>query len=175
MAWRLSTFPSVTVRIVCESCGRAGRYRLARLAHRFGPEAELVDVVGAIIGRCGSRTPTSRGCCAKVLDPGDEGARRPPPVVPRSRRNPRRAYDRDGREIEPPTIATMLPPRGSGRVRARCQANGCGHTGEVDVTGWPAGLYVPDIGLHLRCRQCGLRGDAHIVPVAVDRGPSGTW
>lgn len=175
MVVRLSTFPSVEVRIVCEACGRARRYRLARLAYRFGPEAEMTAVMEAIVVGCRQRTPASGGCGAKLIDPAAEAARRPP-IVPLSRRNPRRAYERDGSEIEPPTIASILPPNGTGQVSARCQRNGCGHAAVVDVTGLPAETYVPDVGLRLRCGKCGVRGSSHITGVVYrDRGPSRQW
>jgi hypothetical protein len=54
----------------------------------------------------------------------------------------------------------MLPPLGSGRVTARCQANACGPVETVDVTGWHPATDVPDVGLR---------------PIATDCGPSGTW
>lgn len=49
---RLSGFPYVTVRLTCSLCPRRGRYRLARLAQRFGAEAEMQDVVRELSADC---------------------------------------------------------------------------------------------------------------------------
>lgn len=45
--------------------------------------------------------------------------------------------------------------RGITRVSATCDA--CRHSALVDVSGWPPELYVPDVGLRLRCSACGGR------------------
>jgi hypothetical protein len=39
----LGEFPSDVVRIECERCGRAGRYRIDGLIERFGADAALPD------------------------------------------------------------------------------------------------------------------------------------
>jgi hypothetical protein len=48
----LLTYPYVVVRIACDACGRAGRYRLARLAERYGAEVELDTLLGYLAGDC---------------------------------------------------------------------------------------------------------------------------
>jgi hypothetical protein len=106
-----------------------GRYRLARLAARYGPERPLSEVLAALSADCPARDPSpydqaqgwGDGCGARYAD---LGSRQPPPDfppgvhrlrlieggasspaavppghVPRWARNPRRAYDHDGREI----------------------------------------------------------------------------
>ena len=113
------------------------------------------------------------GCSAKLVGPTAETTRWQR-GVPQSRRNRRRAYDQDGCEIEPPRLASMLPPAGTGRVVARCSRNGCGHQAEVDVTSFMPEVYVPDIGLKLRCAQCGCRG-AWIFPIHLPIRPNGEW
>jgi hypothetical protein len=52
MPSRLSDFPWVKVRITCVLCTRRGEYRLARLAARFGAEAELKDVLHVLAWDC---------------------------------------------------------------------------------------------------------------------------
>ncbi len=49
---RLRDYPYVVVRFACRDCPRIGRYRLAVLAERFGAEALMVDVLGAISAAC---------------------------------------------------------------------------------------------------------------------------
>jgi hypothetical protein len=41
----LALYPFVIVRIACRHCSRAGRYRLARLAAKSGPEISLDEVL----------------------------------------------------------------------------------------------------------------------------------
>ena len=69
-------------------------------------------------------------------------------------RNPRRAYDREGREIEPMTLGNMRE-HGVRAVGATCEA--CHHEAVVNVDGLPNGVYVPDIALKLRCSSCGSK------------------
>ena len=42
---QLVLYPFVVVRIACRHCSRAGSYRLARLAAKFGPETPLRDLL----------------------------------------------------------------------------------------------------------------------------------
>ena len=42
---KVSTYPYVVVRIRCDSCNRAGSYRLARVAAAFGADADMADVL----------------------------------------------------------------------------------------------------------------------------------
>jgi len=49
---RLSGYPYVVVRIDCTKCSRKGQYRLARLAHRYGSEIELMILLGHLAGDC---------------------------------------------------------------------------------------------------------------------------
>jgi hypothetical protein len=55
---RLRDYPFVVVRFACRDCSRIGRYRLAVLAERFGPDALLPDVFNAIAAAC----PRTREC-----------------------------------------------------------------------------------------------------------------
>lgn len=72
----------------------------------------------------------------------------------RARRNPRRAYDENGKEIQPVTVASS---RASGlhTVAVFCEARGCHHAAVVSLDGWPDDLPVPDMALRLRCSKCG--------------------
>jgi hypothetical protein len=71
-------------------------------------------------------------------------------------RNPRRAYDENGNEIPPVTVAGSLA-EGFRTVMAHCDAHNCGHCAEVPLKGWPPHLPVPDLALKLRCSSCGSR------------------
>ena len=74
----------------------------------------------------------------------------------RSPRNPRGAYDAEGREIPPMTPATMRE-HGVRSVAAERQEIGCGHAGAVQVDHLPADLLVPDVALRRRGSVCGSR------------------
>jgi hypothetical protein len=69
-------------------------------------------------------------------------------------RNPRRAYDRDGREIEPMPLSNMRE-HGVWSVEATCE--GCKHEAVINVDSLPDDLYVPDVALRLRCSACGSK------------------
>lgn len=88
---RLSQYPFVIVRIACKRCGRSGRYRLARLAAAYGPEAEAEAVLERLTMDCvyrtgGDRLRPKRGenaCRAALID--ISGAPRPPDLPPAMR------------------------------------------------------------------------------------------
>ena len=69
-------------------------------------------------------------------------------------RNTRRAYDREGREIEPMTLGNMREHRVRA-VEATCET--CKHEAVINVDALPDELYVPDVALKLRCSSCGSR------------------
>lgn len=66
-------------------------------------------------------------------------------------RNPRRAYDEEGREIAPPTVGDGRA-QGETTIRAWCHA--CGHGAIVSTDRLPADLPIPDIAFRLRCSAC---------------------
>ena len=70
----LGDYPGDVVRIECERCGRAGRYRLHGLIERFGADAALPDVLLALAS-CERRGDFSamRGA---VHGPGSSGVNR---------------------------------------------------------------------------------------------------
>ena len=76
--------------------------------------------------------------------------------VPRHRRNPRRAYDREGREIAPMDLANAAE-NGVRFIRAICPPP-CRHEGEVALERFPSALAVRDVGLYLRCTACRRKG-----------------
>ncbi|MGV7034829.1 hypothetical protein [Methylobacterium symbioticum] len=86
--------------------------------------------------------------------PGDWGKGQGEPV-PRHRRNPKRAYDTEGREIEPATIANARANGAIGLI-AECE---CGHEARIPFAGLPDDAYVPDVALKLQCSACGARGN----------------
>jgi hypothetical protein len=71
-------------------------------------------------------------------------------------RNPRRAYNEDGSEIPPATVASTKA-QGMSTVSAFCQASGCDCDAVVPLDGWPEETPIPDMALKLRCSRCGSR------------------
>jgi hypothetical protein len=49
---RLVDFPYVLVRLRCDACKRAGAYRLARLAMKYGSEILLEDLLARLSADC---------------------------------------------------------------------------------------------------------------------------
>ena len=71
-------------------------------------------------------------------------------------RNPRRAYDEEGREIRPMDLANMRA-HGVRSFDATCERQDCGHEATVNVDHLPAAMPVPDVGLRMVCSKCGGR------------------
>jgi hypothetical protein len=66
---RLVDFPYGLVRLRCDICKRAGAYRLARLAVKFGSEILLDDLVARLSADCPWRDePRGHGCGARFAD-----------------------------------------------------------------------------------------------------------
>lgn len=71
--WR---YPSVILTLECAMCPRRkGRYRLARLAHRYGPDTSLDDVFDLLVvckyHRVGSDKPPAKyipRCAARFAE-----------------------------------------------------------------------------------------------------------
>ena len=80
----LATFPYVVVRLDRTLCGRKGRYRLARLADKYGANCTLKELLELLAGDCKyrgrQRHPIRPGCGARFKDL--EGPDRPPPDMP---------------------------------------------------------------------------------------------
>ncbi len=70
------------------------------------------------------------------------------------RRDPRRAYDVDGREIAPMPLSNMRE-HGVRSVDALCED--CKREVTVNVDALPDELPVPDVALRLRCSSCGSK------------------
>jgi hypothetical protein len=80
---RLVDFPYVLVRLRCELCKRAGSYRLARLAAKYGSEILLDDLIVRLSNDCPWRDdPRGSGCGARFSDLPP----RRPPDMPLARR-----------------------------------------------------------------------------------------
>src|SRR5437868_7401236 len=62
---RLVDFPYVLVRLRCDTCKRAGAYRLARLAIKFGAEILLDDLIVRLSADCPWRDEP-RGSCGAI-------------------------------------------------------------------------------------------------------------
>jgi hypothetical protein len=71
-------------------------------------------------------------------------------MIPRHLRNPRRAYDADGREWTPATVANAQKNWTRGII-ARCA---CNHEALLPFTRLHPNVSVPDIALRLRCSAC---------------------
>jgi hypothetical protein len=69
-------------------------------------------------------------------------------------RNPRRAYDAEGREIEPMSLANMRE-HGVRSVDAACEV--CKHEAVVNVDSLPDEPCMPDVALRRRCSACGSK------------------
>jgi hypothetical protein len=63
---RLRDYPGETVRLACDKCGRAGKYRKRKLIEQFGADIALPDLrheiakcerMGSMIDGCGVRYP----------------------------------------------------------------------------------------------------------------------
>ena len=80
----LTTFPYVVVRVDCTLCARRGRYRLARLADKYGANCTLNELLELLAGDCKyrgrPRHPIRPGCGARFKDL--EGPNRPRPDTP---------------------------------------------------------------------------------------------
>ena len=81
---RLADYPWVLVRVRCEVCKRAGAYRLARLAVKYGAEILLDDLIVRLSSDCAWRDdPRGSGCGARF---SDLPPRRPPDMPARAMR-----------------------------------------------------------------------------------------
>lgn len=69
-------------------------------------------------------------------------------------RNPRRAYDAEGREIVPATVGSE---RAAGVHQVEIWCGDCHHHAEVSTNGMPAQTPIPDICLRYKCSACGSR------------------
>jgi len=65
---RLTDFPYVFVRLRCDVCKRAGAYRVARLAVKFGAEILLDDLLVRLSADCPWRDDPRGSCGARFTD-----------------------------------------------------------------------------------------------------------
>ena len=49
------TYPSDTITVRCDQCGREGRYRRTTLTKQFGPDEPMPDILNAITENCDSQ------------------------------------------------------------------------------------------------------------------------
>lgn len=82
----LAFYPYVVVRIACRNCSRSGRYRLARLAAKYGPETSLGELLERFsydcLWRAEARSKKGRSSCGVYLPDLETG--RPPDLPPGS-------------------------------------------------------------------------------------------
>ena len=91
--------------------------------------------------------------------------------VPRHKRSPRRAYDPEGREIAPATIANSKA-NGARGILMLCR---CGHEAAMPFDGLADTTFVPDVALRLRCSACGAGPkDIETRPDFTGRAAAGT-
>ncbi len=84
----LATYPYVVVRLDCALCSRRGRYRLARLADRYGANCPMAELLDMLAGDCKwrgvrPRHPRLPACGARF--PDLRGPSPPPPDDPPTR------------------------------------------------------------------------------------------
>jgi hypothetical protein len=80
-------------------------------------------------------------------------------------RNPLRAYDEQGKEIAPATVASTRA-LGLNTVAAFCEKRGCERSAVVSLNRWSGDVPIPDLALHLRCSKCGGRAIKIMLNVA---------
>ena len=104
---RLSRYPFVLVRIGCTVCHRAGQYRLARLAERYGAEATLEAILYDLTRDCRYRHMPHRP--SRLKNRGDCQAYFPdlhapprPPDIPPGMWRPMLVYDSGAPKADPP-------------------------------------------------------------------------
>jgi hypothetical protein len=82
----LVDFPYVLVRLPCDTCKRAGSYRLARLAVKYGAEILLDDLLVRLSADCPWRDDRRGSCGARFADMRrhrlDRSVRGPDRLVP---------------------------------------------------------------------------------------------
>jgi hypothetical protein len=66
----LRDHPGEVVRILCDHCDRAGRYRREALIARFGPAAGLPDTLWTLSVDCPRRGSISEPCGARYVGLG---------------------------------------------------------------------------------------------------------
>jgi hypothetical protein len=107
---RLVEYPWVVVRLACDGCKRRGAYRLARLAEKFGAEAELEHVLDRLASDCIARggkvkLKADEQCRARFPDL-DHWPPAEPPDLPPGMLGPRlvgESFDR--------AVADLIEPR----------------------------------------------------------------
>jgi hypothetical protein len=76
---RLVDYPYVLVRLRCDACNRAGAYRLARLAVKYGAEMLLDDLLVRLSSDCPWHDDPRGRCAVRFTD---MPPRRPPDLPP---------------------------------------------------------------------------------------------
>ena len=57
------TYPSDTITVRCDQCGREGRYRRTTLIERYGPDKAMPDILNAITEDCARNAALSTDRC----------------------------------------------------------------------------------------------------------------
>ena len=127
----LAQYPWVVVRIDCKLCTRVGRYRLARLAARYGPEMNLDRLLAHLASDCPYWRSDPRRyearCGARFVDLGHD---LPPPDAPVARQ---RQPAREDLTRPAPAGMTMLSDWAAPMVVLACDV--CGRKDAFDVRG----------------------------------------
>ena len=81
---RLVAYPFIVVRVGCLLCARSGSYRLARLAHKYGPHIGMDELLSRLTADCAARKmkATEGFCQARFIDLDPPAL---PPDLPRQK------------------------------------------------------------------------------------------
>ncbi|WP_237478356.1 hypothetical protein [Lichenibacterium dinghuense] len=179
----LVDWPLVLVDVECSLCPRLGRYRLARLAERYGaavPLARLLELIAAdcTLMKPGEKPRQYEARCGirYVVPPAEPLPADAPARAGESRTGPSEGTKRKrlGPDGPPPTLG-QVRRQGCIGISAKCLSLWQGHTCHHTVTLPLDGLGVSDDevfldlcrSLRLVCPRCGGR-KMHVVPLWPD-------
>ncbi len=179
----LVDWPWVVIDIECSLCPRQGRYRLARMAERFGAAMALDRLLEAVAVDCTLMKPGEKPrhyearCGIRYVVPpaGPVPAGAPARVgAPKLRLAKTAGTRRSGYDGPAPTLA-MLRAQGIATLSVTChglwQGQTCHHTTMLPVERLTALDHLPFTELRRRlpmvCGRCGGRAP-HIVPLWPD-------
>ncbi len=60
------TYPSDTITVRCDLCGREGRYRRTTLTKQFGPDEPMPDILNVITENCDRNASLATDRCKAV-------------------------------------------------------------------------------------------------------------
>jgi hypothetical protein len=60
------TYPSETITVRCNECGREGRYRRDTLLDKFGPDMAMPDILNSVTEDCDKNARLSTDRCKAI-------------------------------------------------------------------------------------------------------------